>query len=73
MSPLTQSQLAELERMLDQTCLAALLGEIATLCFAKASHVAETYNDVALADAWSKAGVVVDKAGMRTAVHMVTP
>jgi len=62
-----------LESFIDKHGLAAVLESLARVCYDKANHVAETYNDVVLADAWSKAGVAVENCAERTAVRHVSP
>ena len=59
-----------LESFIDKHGLAAVLESLARVCYDKANHVAETYNDVVL---WSQAGVAVENCAERTAVRHVSP
>jgi hypothetical protein len=63
MPQLTQRDADWIERMIDNIGLEGLLATVSEICYLKAQHIEENWNDTALARAWSRAGQIVDKAG----------
>jgi len=51
-----QELIAEIERMIDEKGLTAVVDAVCEVCYAKAEHVRASYSDTALAEQWDKAG-----------------
>lgn len=55
----TEAEKLEIERMIDALSVYWVLHTIAEICAAKASHVAEHWQDMPLAKAWDKAASLI--------------
>jgi hypothetical protein len=55
----------QLEDIVDQTSLGDVLDMLSAICFEKATHVDEAWQDRVLARAWEKNGQLIDKAATR--------
>ena len=54
-----------LERMIDENTTAMLIDTIADLCWDKAEHISENWQDLALARRWVKAAKRIETAAAR--------
>jgi len=62
----------QVEQLIDKSNLHQVLVAISRVCGEKATHVAEAWQDRALARTWDQAGNVVDTAAMRASVLRVS-
>lgn len=63
----------QLERLVDEVGLASVLEALAEVCYAKAGHIEENWQDQLLANAWTRAGRRVDSVAYSEAVVAVQP
>jgi hypothetical protein len=61
-----------LEQFIDRNTLADALEVLSEICWEKASHVQEAWQDTTLATAWERAGQAIDKLSSREAVLNVS-
>ena len=54
-----------LEELVDKTSISIVTEELANICFLKAAHVRENWQDHTLADNWRKACAVLSKASLK--------
>ena len=64
--PLTTSQQAELESMIDSTSLYDVLWSLERICLAKAEHVETNWQDKALARQWTYNAELIAKTARKT-------
>ena len=53
---LTQEQKDNLEKLVDHTSIGAVLEALSEICYLKAHHVEDNWQDAALARIWERAG-----------------
>jgi len=66
-----RDEVLALEMMLDKHTLEIMLDRLSELCFAKAQHIEENWQDKALAKAWSKAGIAIGKLSVTDVIRSV--
>ena len=49
-----------LENLVDGSCIHDVLNELAQICGAKSMHIAENWQDVALAKRWNQRAMAID-------------
>lgn len=62
----------DLETMIDRLGLYEVLSMIEAICAEKADHIRSSYDDVALAAVWDKAGAAICEASSGQAVQGVS-
>lgn len=68
MRKISDVELEELESLIDSIGLSQVVGALADICYMKEQHVAENWQDEALAKDWHKAGAVLSKAAYASVV-----
>lgn len=58
----------DLEKLIDRDGLRPVLAAIAEICYLKAAHIAENWQDTATAKVWTNTGIALDKVMAR---HLV--
>lgn len=61
-------ELADLEDMIDKYSLSEVLAELASICYDKAEHIRQSYDDRVTARTWEKAGARVISASNNVGV-----
>lgn len=65
MSDVSQSDVDAIERIVDHSSVAKTLEALSAVCFLKAEHIDENWQDRSLASAWERAGKAVDSCTSR--------
>jgi hypothetical protein len=59
---ITKSDLDDIEALIDRAGVSALLDAISDICYGKAGHLEENWQDANSAKVWERAGKAIDKA-----------
>lgn len=72
MRALTEKEAETLEQILDATSLRQVLKALGSICYAKAAHIAEAWQDRPLAQKWVNVGNFLDRANEKQYVKDVS-
>jgi len=68
MAALVQHEVDELERMVDATSVVAVLDALERICYEKAEHLREAWQDYGAAKTWERDGKKIAKLAAKVAV-----
>lgn len=65
---LTEAELVDLEKILDRRSLYEIVRALSHICYLKAQHVSEAWQDARLEKRWEKAAAAFDKFSERNSI-----